>query len=184
MPSDPWLFLASSRYDAGSMKYLILLRHAKSSWEDQGLADFDRPLAPRGEKDAPRMGRALKEASALPDLVVCSTATRARQTAARALKAAGYTGPVRHDDRIYEASVETLFEVLQSIDDDVETAMLVGHNPGFEMLIGSLIGASGRPANVRVPTATLARLELAATSWKSVKPGSATLIWHLIPRCV
>ena len=161
------------------MKHLILLRHAKSSWDDPNLDDFDRPLAPRGEKDAPKMGRALNAASSLPDLVVCSTATRARQTAAIALKAAGYKGPVRHEDRIYEASVEALIDVVRSIDDAVDTAMLVGHNPGFEMLIGSLIGPKGHPASVRVPTANLARLELAVDSWRSVSHGSGTLIWQV-----
>lgn len=166
------------------MKHLILLRHAKSSWDDPSLDDFDRPLAPRGEKDAPKMGRALKAASSLPDLVVCSTAARARQTAAIALKTAGYKGPVRHEDRIYEASVEALLDVVRSIDDAVETAMLVGHNPGFEMLIGALIGQKGHLASVRVPTANLARLELAVDSWRIVSHGSGTLIWQLIPRIV
>lgn len=166
------------------MKHLILLRHAKSSWDDPSLDDFDRPLAPRGEKDAPKMGRALKAASSLPDLVVCSTAARARQTAAIALKTAGYKGPVRHEDRIYEASVEALLDVVRSIDDAVETAMLVGHNPGFEMLIGALIGQKGHPASVRVPTANLARLELAVDSWRIVSHGSGTLIWQVIPRIV
>lgn len=166
------------------MKQLFLLRHAKSSWDDTSLDDHDRPLGARGEKDAPRVGRLLKEASDLPDLVVCSTAARARQTASLFLKAAGYSGPVRHERQIYEASPEGLLDVVRSIDDSVESAMLVGHNPGFEMLAGALIGPNGHAANVRMTTANLVRLELTVDTWRSVAPGTATLLWHVIPRIV
>lgn len=166
------------------MKNLVLLRHAKSSWENPGLDDFDRPLAPRGKKDAPKIGRALATASSVPDVVVCSTAKRARQTADLVLEAAGYSGTIRHEDRIYEASVETLLDVIRSIDESAETAMLVGHNPGFEMLASALVGPKSHAASIRFPTSTLARIELASGAWSQVGPGAGTLIWQLVPRCL
>jgi len=166
------------------MKQLLLLRHAKSSWDDPSLADFDRPLGPRGLKDAPRIGRFLRAAGELPDLVVCSSAVRARQTAKLALEAAGFRKEIRHEERIYEASVDTLLDVVRSLDDGVESAMLVGHNPGFEMLAGALIGGKGHPASVRVPTANVTKVELAVSSWRFAAPGTGTLLWQVVPRIV
>lgn len=166
------------------MKTLLLLRHAKSSWDNPSLGDFERPLAPRGEKDAPRIGKALRDSGCVPDLVLSSPAVRARTTAGIVLEAARYKGPVRFDKRIYEASEDELMEVLRSVDPAVETVMLVGHNPGFEMLAGELIGSSGASASVRVPTAALLRLELSAGGWGDVRSGCGALLWLVVPRCL
>jgi phosphohistidine phosphatase len=164
------------------MKTLLLLRHAKSSWDSPAARDFDRPLGKRGERDAPRVGKALANTGISLDLAVVSSARRARETAALALEAASYRGEVRFVDEIYEASVEELLAVVRALPDAAETALLVGHNPGFEDLIASLCGRTGHPAQVRVPTATLACVELAVARWSSVAAGSGTLNWMLVPK--
>ncbi len=164
------------------MKTLLLLRHAKSSWDSPAARDFDRPLASRGERDAPRMGKALRASGVELDLVVCSTATRARQTAELALAAAKYDGELRHDDAIYEASLRDLFGVLHGLPDSAETVALVGHNPGFEDLLATLCGTESSPAHVRVPTATLACIELDVDSWSDTIGGSGSLLWMLVPK--
>ncbi|HKR02167.1 MAG TPA: histidine phosphatase family protein, partial [Pyrinomonadaceae bacterium] len=90
------------------MKKLLLLRHAKSSWDDASLPDFERPLNERGRRAAPLMGEFMRRQKIRPDLVICSPARRTRETIARVLEAAGMTTEVRYDERIYEASVQAL----------------------------------------------------------------------------
>src|SRR2546421_2803791 len=117
------------------MKTLLLLRHAKSSWADPGQPDFERPLNERGRASAPVMGRFLARRMLKPDVVVCSPAERARETAALALEAAELSPPMRYDTRIYEAGAARLVEVVREIAEPAASAMLVGHNPGMEELI-------------------------------------------------
>ena len=164
------------------MKTLLLLRHAKSSWDAPAARDIDRPLAPRGERDAPQVGKALRDADVDLDLVVVSTAVRAQQTAALVLKAAKYEGAIVHEEAIYEASVSSLMDVVRRLPETAETVMLVGHNPGFEMLLGALCGTVAAPARVRVPTGMLACLELSGGKWAEASAGSGTLIWMIVPR--
>lgn len=121
---------------------LLLLRHAKSARDTDAARDFDRPLAPRGRRDARRMGDWLREQALTPDLVVSSPARRARQTARRALRALSLDPEaIRWDERIYEATPETLLEVLAEAPADCERLLLVGHNPGLEELVEQLCGA-------------------------------------------
>ena len=162
------------------MKTLLLLRHAKSSWNAPATRDIDRPLGGRGERDAPRVGKALKDSGATVDLVVSSPATRARQTAELVTAAANYKGPVRFEPAIYEASASDLLDVVRALPDDAETVVLVGHNPGFEELLGALCGGRSAPARVRVPTAALACVELDCERWRDADAG--TLQWMLVPR--
>jgi phosphohistidine phosphatase len=164
------------------MKSLLLLRHAKSSWDSPASRDADRPLAPRGERDAPRVGKALRDAAVDLDLVVSSPAVRARQTAELVLKAAKYDGAVQFEDGIYEASVAGLMDVVRGLPDTAETAMLVGHNPGFEDLLGVLCGTATAPARFRVPTGTLACLDLGIDRWREASAGSGMLVWQIVPR--
>lgn len=159
------------------MKELLLLRHAKSDWGDPGLADHERPLAPRGERDAPRLGAFLVANAVLPDLVVSSPAERARATAKRVLKAAGYSGDLRFDERIYLADAGSLLRVVHGLPDEAGRVMLVGHNPGFEDLAAALCGGS-----VRMTTAALACIELADEQWATVQPGSGSLLWLVNPK--
>lgn len=152
------------------MKKLLLLRHAKSSWEDTSLPDFERPLNERGLRAAPTIGRYMREQKLQPDLVICSPAKRTRETIALVLEAAGIKRDVRYDERIYEASVSTLLEIVSQIEDDKAEVLLVGHNPGFENLLERLTGES-----IRMPTAALARIALDAERWREIAAQSGQL---------
>src|ERR1700704_2016399 len=142
------------------MKTLLLLRHAKSSWKDASVKDFDRPLNQRGLKTAPAVGRLIKQRKLQPDLVLSSPAERARQTTQLVLAGAGLKVEMRHDERIYEATAARLFEVVTQIEDEAGVAMLVGHNPGLEELLAALTGESAS-----MPTAALACIQLEVEQW-------------------
>lgn len=146
------------------MKKLLLLRHAKSSWEDTSLPDFERPLNERGLRVAPLVGKFMREQKVRPDLVICSPAKRTRETIALVLKAAGIATELRYDERIYEASVASLLEIVSQIEDDKTEVMLVGHNPGFENLLERLTGEAER-----MPTAALARIILNSEKWSEAE---------------
>lgn len=159
------------------MKTLLLLRHAKSSWDDPTADDADRPLAPRGEKDAPRIGAFLAATKNLPDLIVSSPAERAKATAKRVMRAADYDGELRLEPAIYLADADTLLGVVRLLPNDRERVMLVGHNPGFEELTGVLCGGS-----VRLPTAAVACIELDIERWAEARAGAGTLLWLVNPK--
>jgi phosphohistidine phosphatase len=142
------------------MKKLLLLRHAKSSWADASLPDFERPLNERGMRAAPLIGKFMRAEKIRPDMVICSPAKRARETIALVLEAAAIETELRYDERIYEATVSRLFEVISQIEDDKREVLLVGHNPGFENLLESLTGQTER-----MPTAALARIALNSDNW-------------------
>jgi phosphohistidine phosphatase len=110
------------------MRRLYLLRHAKSSWEDAGLADHDRPLAPRGRRAAKAIGRYLRDSGIEPQLVLCSSARRAQET----LERAGLAGRV--EPELYGASADALLARLRHISPEVRSVMLIGHNPGVQQL--------------------------------------------------
>jgi phosphohistidine phosphatase len=159
------------------MKTLLLMRHAKSSWKDNGLRDFDRPLNQRGMKAAPAMGKLLRKRKIEPDLVLSSPAERARQTSQLVFEAAGLKTEVRFDERIYEASVARLLEIISQIDDEANVAMLVGHNPGFEELSEALTGEAHT-----FPTAALACIEVNVEKWNKIKAGVGRLEWLAKPK--
>ena len=142
------------------MKTLLLLRHAKSSWDDASLPDFERPLNKRGLRAAPRIGQFMRERQLRPDLVLCSPAQRARDTARLALEAGEIETPLRYEARIYEADVPTLLEIIRGIEEEHSEVMLVGHNPGLEELLAYLTGE-----NHHMTTATLARIILDCEKW-------------------
>ena len=146
------------------MKKLLLLRHAKSSWEDTSLPDFERPLNERGLRAAPLVGEFMRKQRLRPDMVLCSPAKRTRETIALVLETAGITTELRYDERIYEASVMRLLEIVSQIDDDKMEVMLVGHNPGMENLLERLTGETER-----MPTAALALITLNAEKWSEAE---------------
>ena len=168
------------------MKRLFILRHAKSSWGDHSLADFDRPLAERGERDAPRMGRAfqnlkvqasdLKEQGASLDRLFSSPAKRARQTAKRFSKAAEIAVETEFDDRIYGASSSELKSIVRKLPSEADNVMIVGHNPGFEDLVSRLTGQSRH-----MPTCALACIEFKG-EWSDVEDGSGKVLLFMIPK--
>ena len=142
------------------MKSLLLLRHAKSSWGDMSLGDHDRPLNSRGKRDAPRMGRLLKELDLVPDAILSSTAKRAHKTAQAVAEEAGFEGQIEKHRSLYHAGPDVFIEFLRTLSDDVGRAMLVGHNPGMEYAVEFFTGES-EP----YPTATLAHIQLPIDSW-------------------
>ncbi|WP_225767001.1 histidine phosphatase family protein [Inquilinus sp. Marseille-Q2685] len=157
------------------MKTLILLRHAKSDWADPTLADHDRPLAARGRDAAPRMGAWLKAHGPMPDLALCSTATRARQTLALALEALGAAPETRFDRGLYLAGGAGVLARLRRAPDEAETVLLVGHNPDLEQLARRLAATGDEAARTRLaekyPTAGLAVIELPVDRWAEAGPG-------------
>jgi len=142
------------------MKTLLVLRHAKSSWNDPDVADHERPLNKRGRRDAPRMGRLLEELDLVPEIVLCSTATRARATVELVLEAGAYGGDVVYDESLYHADPATVIAALGDIPDGVERALIVGHNPGHEALLVRLTGVFET-----MPTAALAQIDLPIEHW-------------------
>lgn len=115
-----------------TQKTLYIARHAKSSWDDMSLSDFERPLNKRGKRDAPFMANLLKEKGISPDLILSSPAKRAKKTAKHYHKTIG--GELHFEDRIYEASPMALLYLVQEALEKVDSVMIVGHNPGFTML--------------------------------------------------
>ncbi len=159
------------------MKTLLLLRHAKSSWKDDAVKDFDRPLNQRGLKAAPSVGRLMRKRKLQPDLVLSSPAERARQTTQLVLESAGLKTELRYDERIYEATGMRLFEIVAQIEDDANIAMLVGHNPGLEELLATLTGEAGS-----LPTAALACIELEIEKWNKLRVAAGRLEWLVKPK--
>ena len=145
------------------MKRLIVMRHAKSSWDDPALDDFDRPLNGRGKLAAPYMGALMRSKGLVPDVIVASPAKRARKTAKKARKAGEFAAPVTYEPGVYEASTGTLVDILSKVEDTNHTVLLVGHNPGMEGLVGYLTGTSAA-----MPTAAVAVLELTVDSWGQI----------------
>ena len=165
------------------MKQLYLLRHAKSSWDDATLADHDRPLAPRGRRAARVMAEHLRREGIVPALVLCSPSRRTRQTLKRIASALGENADVQIESELYAAAAADLLEVLHEVPDEVESVMLIGHNPGIQDLALTL--ARGGPEIARVrrkfPTAALATLERNG-SWRELAPGSAELVSFVKPK--
>ncbi|WP_105972068.1 SixA phosphatase family protein [Streptomyces geranii] len=167
------------------LRRLVVLRHAKSAWPP-GVEDHDRPLGPRGLRDAPAAGRALAEADRLPDLALCSTAERARRTWELAAAEWDTPPPVRHDPRLYGADVPELLAVVREVPSTVETLLLVGHNPGLEELVLELAGDGTDDAldvvREKFPTSAIAVLAWRGTGWHDLAPGTALLTDLIVPR--
>lgn len=160
------------------MKTLVLLRHAKSSWDDSSLDDFDRPLSGRGKRDAPVMGRRLAALGAPPDLIVTSPAKRARKTAAIVASLLDYDKKkIDREEAIYEAGVEALMEIVGGLGDEADRVMLVGHNPGLTDLANALM--KERVENI--PTCGALGLEFCVDSWRKVMRKGGRMIFFEVP---
>lgn len=148
------------------MKTIFVLRHAKSSWDDASLADFDRPLNDRGKHAAPFMGELMAERGLAPEIILSSPAVRARETARLVKEASRLPAKIVFDERIYEASPQTLKHVVASTDDEHASAMIVGHNPGMEGFIRLLTGRTEA-----MPTSSLAIIDLDIDHWQDIGNG-------------
>ncbi|MBS1697712.1 MAG: histidine phosphatase family protein [Actinobacteria bacterium] len=151
------------------MKTLLLARHAKSDWDVAGLRDHDRPLNDRGLRDAPAMARRLVDDGVRLRRIVSSTAVRARSTAAA--YAAAFEVAVAEDPQLYAASARTILRVAATLPDDVDVAMLVGHNPGMADAVAELTGS-----DVEFPTCAVAECRVDVGSWSELIEGSGRLL--------
>lgn len=169
------------------MKTILLLRHAKSSWDSAALNDHDRPLNKRGERAAALMAVHLAETGPRPDLILCSTAMRTRQTLAPLVKALDVPAPpISLEKDLYLASEDALLSRLRALPADVETVLLIGHNDGIGQLAGALAGRGLEPAlgqlREKYPTGTLATLRFASGPWSTLGPGACELLAFVRPR--
>jgi phosphohistidine phosphatase len=167
------------------MRTLILFRHAKSSWTNSGLGDFDRPLAERGEKAAPRMAAYIAEQGLVPDLVLCSAARRTRDTLDLSLPS--WTPEPRIDlvKALYLAEAPTLLALVHDTPEEIRRLMIIGHNPGLQNFALALIGRDtpeARPMAEKFPTAGVAVIRLDVADWPAVRPGRGHLASFMTPR--
>ncbi len=148
------------------MKTLYLVRHAKSSWDYPELADIDRPLNSRGERNAPEMGKRLRSKGIKPDLLLSSPANRALTTAHEIARAIGYPIEAVQSSRdIYHAGEAELLRIVQKQDDALSSLMVFGHNPGFTWFANSLAGEN----MLNIPTAGIVAIKFDCASWRDVK---------------
>jgi phosphohistidine phosphatase len=169
------------------MKTLYLLRHAKSDWSEPGLGDFDRPLAPRGTKAAPRMGKAIRKKGLIPAVVLCSEARRALETWSLIEPELRTSVPVKALRSLYLAPPSKLLAAIRRISDEHASAMVIGHNPGMESLAAGLAGPRSDPDALRrmrnkFPTAALAVFDFDTERWADIGPGQGRLTAFLAPR--
>ena len=168
------------------MLTLSLLRHAKSSWDDPSIEDFDRPLNERGAEAAPRMGRFLARNAVLPELVLCSTSLRTRQTLDLVLPHLQPAPSVAYEDAIYLALASVLLQRLRKVAGKVAHVMIVAHDPGLHQLATELAG-SGDPALLealarKFPTGGLAVIDFEAQAWSKVRAGAGRLRIFVAPK--
>lgn len=167
------------------MPTIMVLRHAKSDWDDPSLDDHDRPLAARGRAAAMAMGRYMAREGLSPAVVLCSTAARAQQTVLLVLNELGWSRSVRLSRRYYLAETDVLLDALRGLDPTVTAAMMVAHDPGMAGLAAMLAGSG--PADhlaamqAKFPTAALAVLRAEGT-WRDLAPGQARLERFVRPR--
>ena len=161
------------------MLRITLVRHAKSSWNDAGLSDFERPLNGRGQRDAPVMAERLHALKRMPDRLISSPALRAISTARIFAKEFGIRAQdIELRPRIYDASLATLVEVVREISPEVRHALLFGHNPGFSELACWLAHCPFQ----EMPTCAIASLELNVSAWSELGPGCGKLATYLYPK--
>jgi phosphohistidine phosphatase len=167
------------------MRILYLLRHAKSDRGDPALSDIDRPLAPRGRRDAPAMAAYLREHDYRPDLILCSPAARTRETLALLQPGLGPNIPAEYDRKLYLGSPDVLLRRLREVDEAIANVLLIGHNPGLERLAAALAPRGDRRSLARMrekfPTCALAVIHLHVDRWEQADLGSGTLTDFMVP---
>ena len=164
---------------------LFFMRHGKSDWGAPWEADHQRPLAPRGERAAQRIGKLLIELGQFPELVITSSAARCRSTAELVLDAHSKGIPFQRPkmivtDALYEASTAAVIDLLRQQDETIRSLLICGHEPTTSNCISALTGGS----QVKCPTATLARLDLLSDSWSELGPGTCRLAWLVSPKLI
>jgi phosphohistidine phosphatase len=167
-------------------RVVYLFRHAKSSWDDPLLADFDRPLAPRGRHACETMGRYMRLADVRPDVVLCSSSARTRETLEKVLPALDEEVPVKYEEALYHGGAGALMGRLRRVPDKVHSVLIIGHNPALHALAVSLAGAGDADAMARLeakfPTAGLVTLVLKRNHWRDLAPEACELHSFVVPR--
>jgi phosphohistidine phosphatase len=168
------------------MRRLLLLRHAKSSWDTPGLADLERPLAPRGRRTAPLVAELMAKRRWVPDLVLCSQAARVRETWGLMAPLLGEKIPTKTLRTIYPGAPSRLLMTLRRAPDQAKTVLLIGHNPGLGALATSLCGAGSKKArekmSTKFPTAGLAVVDFDVDRWSDVASGGGRLEAFVRPK--
>lgn len=168
------------------MKTLYLLRHAKSSWKDDALDDFDRPLNKRGRAAATAMGAFLAEQSIAPSQVLCSSAKRTRETLERVQERLGTAVPVRFEKGLYMAEAPALLRRIRRLNDSLAAVMLIGHNPGIAHLALLLANDENEPQreklNAKFSTGSLAVIDVDIARWADLEPRRGQLRSFIRPR--
>jgi len=145
------------------MKTLLLMRHAKSSWKDEKLEDHERPLKKRGKKDTKLIAKVIEKNELIPDLILCSSATRAKETVEIIVKSLSYDKEIIFSDELYMGEPQDFIHALKDLDNALQTVMIVAHNPGLEAYLQIIDGEIEA-----VPTAGLGYLVLVIDDWKDV----------------
>ncbi|MES1152850.1 MAG: histidine phosphatase family protein [Dongia sp.] len=168
------------------MKTLILMRHAKSAWDNADLPDIDRPLSPRGQKAAPLMGERLKKAGYRPDVILCSTASRTRETLDLMAASLPKKAQIQVLKELYMAVPREMLNAIGKVADSAQTVLLVGHNPGIGSLAGWLAGEGDSELLAKIrrkfPTAAAAVITFDVARWSDVAGEGGTLVDFLRPR--
>lgn len=163
------------------MKTLILLRHAKASWDQPEVSDADRALKPKGHRQAEKMSAHLRDSLAAPQAVFCSSSRRTRETLPTFQAAWGLEEPRIHFlDELYLADEGCLLDFIHSLPDTLDRVLVLGHNPGLTDLVNLLTDRSTYIKNLR--PCGVAVLEAAVSSWVEMAPGACTLAMHLRPK--
>jgi phosphohistidine phosphatase len=168
------------------MLRLMLLRHAKSDWSAAGASDHERPLNARGRAIAPAIGRYMARERLLPALVLCSTATRTRETCELLTAEFPQRPPIHYERRLYEAAPETIIKVIAATTNDVHTLLVIGHNPGLQLTALTLAtrahAKQREKLHEKFPTAGLAVADFDAKAWTEILPAGGALERFVTPR--
>lgn len=156
------------------MKTLLLMRHAKSSWDNSRLTDYERPLNERGRRDAPRMGRLLRHEDLTPDLIITSSAKRAATTAELVALELALDSDIRYTEMLYLADPDAYIRQARQVGDDIETLLMVGHNPGIQELVEQLTGQEEE-----MNTAALAYIRAPVRKWSELAGGKQYELVHM-----
>jgi phosphohistidine phosphatase len=163
------------------MKTLYVIRHAKSSWDDSNLSDFDRPLNERGKRDAPRMGKRLKEREIAPGLLLSSPAKRAYSTAKRIGEVLNYKKEnIKLEEGLYHASDDKILEVVKNIPDKYDVVFILAHNPGLTDFVNLL--SDSRDFIENVPTCGVVGFEFRISSWKEINKEKTKRLFFDFPK--
>jgi len=167
------------------MKTVTLFRHAKSGEKNNPrIHDFDRPLSDRGLKAAPKMGAAMRDRHVRPNLILCSPSVRTRQTLTLASAEAWDNAPkVCFEKKLYEASAQTLLQVLKDVPEDVDHVMIVGHDPGLQD-VAVMLAVNGRERQElknKLPTASVVSFEFDEELWKELQPATGHVVLYMAP---